>query len=63
LLLELHQTFGYVLLPELVLELLPSDGVGGVMSCSVSILPIRGCSFQSTRSIKDLLPVSTLDDV
>jgi hypothetical protein len=31
LLLELHQTLGYVVLPEQVPELLPGDGVGGVM--------------------------------
>jgi hypothetical protein len=36
-LLELHQTFGYVLLPELTPKLLPGDGVGGVMSFGVSI--------------------------
>jgi hypothetical protein len=47
LLLELHQTFGYVLLPKLVLEILPVDGVGGVMSRGVSIPPICGGSFQS----------------
>jgi hypothetical protein len=35
--LELHQTLRYVVLPELVLELLPGDGVGVVMGCSVSI--------------------------
>jgi hypothetical protein len=61
--LELHQTFGYVLLPELVPELLPGDGVGGVMSCGVSIPLICGGSFQSAQSIKNLLPISTLDDV
>jgi hypothetical protein len=63
LLLELHQTFGYVLLPELAPELLPGDGVGGVMSYGVSIPPICSSSFQSARSIKELLPISTLDDV
>jgi hypothetical protein len=61
--LELHQTFGYVLLPELAPELLAGDGVGGVMSYGVSIPPICSGSFQSARSIQDLLPVSTLDDV
>jgi hypothetical protein len=61
--LELHQTFGYVLLPELVPKLLPGDGVGGVMSCGVSIPPIFSSSFQSARSIQDLLPVSILNDV
>ena len=38
--LELHQTFGYVLLPELAPELLPGDGIGVGMSCCVSIPPI-----------------------
>jgi hypothetical protein len=47
LLLELHQTFGYVLLTEHVLELLLGDGVGGIMSSGVSIPPIYGGSFQS----------------
>jgi hypothetical protein len=63
LLLELHQTLGYVVLPELVSELLPGDGVGGVMGCGVSIPPICSGPFQSASSIKNLLPVSTLDDV
>jgi hypothetical protein len=45
LLLEVHETFGYVLLPQLVLELLLGDGVGGDMSCGVSIPPICGGSF------------------
>ena len=38
--LELHQTFGYVLLHELAPELLPGDGIGVGMSCCVSIPPI-----------------------
>jgi hypothetical protein len=45
--LELHQTRGYVVLPELVLELLLGDGVGGVMGCGVSIPPICHGPFQS----------------
>jgi hypothetical protein len=45
--LELHQTLRYVVLPEPVLELLPGDGVGGVMGCGVSIPPIYRGPFQS----------------
>jgi hypothetical protein len=51
-----------VVLPEFVPKLLPGDGVGGVMGCGVSILPICSGPFQSTRCIKDLLLVSTLDN-
>jgi hypothetical protein len=46
LLLELHQTFGYVF-SELGLELLSREGVRGAISCGVSIPPISGGSFQS----------------
>jgi hypothetical protein len=52
-----------MVLPEFVPELLPGDGVGGVMGCGVSIPPICSGPFQSASSIKGLLPVSTLDDV
>jgi hypothetical protein len=47
LLLELHQALGYVVLPELIPELLPGDSVGGVMGCGVSIPPIYSGPFES----------------
>jgi hypothetical protein len=47
LLLELHQTLGYMVLPEPVPELLSGDVVGGVMGYGVSIPPICRCPFQS----------------
>jgi hypothetical protein len=63
LLLELHQTLRYVVLPEPIPELLPGDGVGGVVGCGVGIPPICCGPFQPARCIKDLLSVSTLSDV
>jgi hypothetical protein len=47
LLLELHQTLRYVVLPEPTPKLLLGDGVGSVMGCGVSIPPICCSPFQS----------------
>jgi hypothetical protein len=46
LLLELHQTLRYVVLPEPIPELLLGDGVGGVVGCGVGIPPICCGPFQ-----------------
>jgi hypothetical protein len=48
LLLELHQTLRYVVLPKPIPELLPGVGVGSVVGCGVSIPPICCCPFQPT---------------
>jgi hypothetical protein len=63
LLLELHDSRGNMVSMEVHLEFLPGYGISISMCHGKGIPPIRHGSFESSRSVQDLLSVIALGDV